>query len=81
MLGITEEDYRFKLVSCTADGASVNFGVYRGVLTQMREDQQPWMLSIHCVNHRLELAVKDAMKSEPFFAAIDKFLSNNLLSA
>ena len=50
MLGLSEEDYRFKLVSCTADGASVNFGVYRGLLTQMREEQRAWMLSIHCVN-------------------------------
>jgi len=54
------------MISATADGGSVNFGIYKSLLTQLSEDR-PWLLKIHCVNHRLELAVKDAMKDSPLF--------------
>jgi len=60
------EQYCDKMISATADGASVNFGIYKGLLTKLSEDR-PWLLKIHCVNHRLELAVKDAMKDSPLF--------------
>lgn len=50
------------LIGAGADGASVNFGVHRGMIQQMREDQLPWLVGVHCVAHRLELAVKDALK-------------------
>ena len=33
---MTPEDYEGKLISSTADGASVNTGIYNGVLTQLR---------------------------------------------
>lgn len=32
--------YNTKVVSATADGASVNFGVYSGVLTQMKNERE-----------------------------------------
>ena len=41
------------------DGAAVNLGVRRGLVALLREDL-PWLVAIHCLNHRLELAVKDA---------------------
>ena len=49
------------MVSMTADGASVNFGQYRGLLTRMSNDDRDWLLKIHCVCHRLELAIKDSL--------------------
>ena len=49
-------NWRSRLVSLWVDGAAVNLGVWRGVL---REDL-PWLVAIHCLNHRLELAAKNA---------------------
>ena len=55
------DDYRTKLVSSTADGANVNMGKYNGALTLMKKDR-PWLILIHCMNHRIELAIKDTIK-------------------
>lgn len=49
------------LIGFMADGASVNLGQLRGLATFLKQDI-PWLLSIHCLNHRLELAVKDSFK-------------------
>ena len=59
------EDYESKLVGCTADGASVNFGEYTGLLTRLDENRG-WLIRIHCANHRIELAIKDAFKDSVF---------------
>ena len=40
------EDYRTKLVLCTADGANVNFGHLSGLLTRMSRERE-WLLKIH----------------------------------
>lgn len=72
---LSTEDYRAKLVSCTADGASVNTGKYRGVLTQLKSNR-PWLLTIHCANHRIELAVKSSL-SIPEFEAVEEFYKTN----
>ena len=53
------------LIGFGADGASVNFGVNNGVFTKLAEDM-PWMMGIHCVAHRLELAAKDGFKNTYF---------------
>lgn len=37
-------------------------GRYRGVTTLMRERTNPDLVMIHCMNHKLELAVHDAVK-------------------
>lgn len=55
------KDYNTKLVSATSDGANVNLGIYNGALTMMKADRS-WLTTIHCANHRLELALKDAVK-------------------
>ena len=68
-------DYNKKLVSATADGANVNMGIYNGALTMMTADR-PWLVVIHCVNHRLELALKDAVKGIPPFQECDRFYNN-----
>jgi hypothetical protein len=62
---MSPEDYKGKLVSFTADGASVNTGKYNGVLTQLKRNR-PWLLTIHCANHRIELAVKSAFDIPEF---------------
>ncbi len=50
------------LKNCTglgSDGASVMAGIHTGVSTQMRH-LQPTLVSVHCVAHRLALAVVQA---------------------
>ena len=86
---LTEEEYHRKLVSATADGASVNFGAYRGVLTdgasvnfgayrgvltQMSENRD-WLVKIHCVNHRVELAAKKVVNDSVFLQVEEFYLS------
>ena len=65
-------EYTKKLISCTADGASVNFGQYTGLLTRMADDGRPWLVKIHCANHRIELAVKNAFYNSVKFDQVDK---------
>ena len=72
---MSPEQYQGKLISCTADGASVNTGRYNGVLTQLKRNR-PWLLTIHCANHRIELAVKSAFNI-PEFQAIEDFYRTN----
>ena len=76
---IPKEQYRNCLVSCTADGASVNMGKYSGVLTQMK-NERPWLLTIHCANHRIELAVKSAFDI-PAFKDVEEFYKTNFYLA
>ena len=55
------------------DGASVNMEHYKGLATQFRE-VVPWLEAVHCFNHRLELAIKDAFEKVPAFQKVDNFL-------
>ena len=52
-------------MSATADGASVNFGAYNGLLTKIAATR-PWLLKIHCSNHRTELAIKTVFEESIF---------------
>ena len=61
-----------RLHGLNVDGASVNTGIHRGLGARIRE-LAPWLTVVHCFNHRLELAVKDAFK-ETFFDEIDMML-------
>lgn len=69
---IPMDDYRTKMVSATADGANVNLGKYNGVLTKMSVER-PWLIVIHCMNHRIELAIKDMVKSTNQYEECDNF--------
>ena len=52
-------------MSATADGGSVNFGAYNGLLTKIAATH-PWLLKIHCSNHRTELAIKTVFEESIF---------------
>ena len=70
-------DYKTKLVSATTDGTSVNTGRKSGLLVRLERDgQRPWLLKIHCANHRIELAVSAAFK-DSVFNEIDWFYTQN----
>ena len=71
---MSPEEYKVKMVSATADGASVNTGIYTGVLTQLAENRD-WLLSIHCANHRVELAFKSAIGESPFKVCYETYMS------
>ena len=49
-------------IGAGADGASINFGVKKGLTVQFKESQAPWCVSIHCFAHRLELSCGDSIK-------------------
>ena len=63
----SEEMAKAMLVIACADGASVNFGVHTGSLTQLKEWSGNGPLLMHCLSHRLELAVKDAFELDSSF--------------
>ena len=60
------QDYHSKVVSMTTDGASVNRGTKSGLLTRMKNDDRPWLIPVYCVNHKIELAVKDTFEAAGF---------------
>ena len=59
------------MVSFTSDGASVNTRQNEGLMTRMKRDRRDWLVPIHCVNHRVELVIKDSFDELPF-SAVDK---------
>ena len=63
-INIPEAEWRAKLVGYGCDGASVN--VACNGLKGYFEEAVPWIIMFWCLAHRLELAVKDALKSTLF---------------
>ena len=45
------QNYNQKMVSFTSDGASVNTGQNKDLITRMKRDRRDWLRPIHCVNH------------------------------
>ena len=72
--GFTSAEWKVKLVGFGADGAAVNLGVCHSVSTMLRSTA-PWMIQIHCMAHRLELALKDCFKDTHFQRTIVETLT------
>ena len=68
-VGMDDEPSKFIGFGC--DGASVNMGE-RGVRGLLCTDR-PWVVTIWCLAHTLELSLKDALKNT-LFSNIDEFL-------
>ena len=66
------DDYLTKMVSATASGVNVSMGKYNGALTMMARER-PWLIVIHCMNHHIDLAIKDMVKSVDKFEECNKF--------
>ena len=49
-----DDTSKHTMVGFGADGASVNMGK-KGVAARLRVDK-PWLVTVHCFNHRLELS-------------------------
>lgn len=56
-------DWKEKLIGAGCDGASVNLGVNDSVATRLRENR-PYVRTVHCVAHRLELGALVAHRLE-----------------
>ena len=65
------DDWQQKLVGFSCDGASAN--IAEGGLKGHLQREVPWIAMFWCLAHRLELSIKDALKST-FFSSIDEFL-------
>ena len=72
-LRLDSKKYEQRLVSATADGASVNFGADNGLLTKIAATR-PWLLKIHCSNHRTELAIKTVFEESVFKEVEDLYV-------
>ena len=66
--------YNDKLVGLNLDGASLNTGRMNG-LGKLVRDEALWVKIVHCFNHRLELAIKDAFTITTFYHNIDEILT------
>ena len=63
----SEEEVKSMLLIVCADWASVNFGRHNGALTQLKEWVGYPLLLMHCLTHRLELAIKDTFEQDKSF--------------
>jgi len=66
-------NWKEKLVGVGSDGASVNVGKKNSVATRI-QSAQPHAVIIHCVAHRLELAVLDAIKEHDMLKTVQDML-------
>ena len=69
----TLDDHNTKLVLTPSAGANVKLGVYKGALTMLKAEH-PSPVIINCVNHRVKLAIKDAVEGIAQFAECDTLI-------
>ena len=65
-----KETFLKKLICGVADGASVNFGRHQGAITKLSEMVRWDLPTLHCFNHKLELAMRDSYTSDKTFTKI-----------
>jgi hypothetical protein len=64
--------FKNNLVGLGADGASVNFGNKGGFIVKLRQFTGNDIYAVWCMPHRMELAVKEAVKNHEVIAKIDE---------
>ena len=69
------DDWKDRLVGFGSDGAAVNVGCRNGVAAQLLRDI-PYLISIHCVVHRLEMGVTKAIKENTNMVQLQNTLKN-----
>jgi len=72
--GLDVESIANKLISFGADGASTLQDSRSGVTLQIKEKHAPFLIGVHCVAHRCNLAFK-ALSDLQIFGDIEKLLS------
>ncbi|XP_070559090.1 zinc finger protein 862-like isoform X2 [Ptychodera flava] len=73
MQSFAGENWLDKLVAAGSDGASVNLGNHDSVRTRLQQGRD-YIVAIHCVAHRLELGVLDAIKNNNMMQTIQDLL-------
>ena len=51
----------------------MNLDSKKGLAALLKKDVAPWLFSVHCFSHRLELAVCDAFSNTYFSTVIESF--------
>jgi hypothetical protein len=52
-----QEIIAFKLITFGANGVNVFSGIRIGVIVQLKEDNAPFIISVHCISHNTNLVV------------------------
>ena len=60
-----------QIISGATDGAGVMIGKHKGFIRYIGEFF-PYLLANHCISHRLELSISDALKENEMYEIIDK---------
>ncbi|KAJ8022231.1 hypothetical protein HOLleu_39653 [Holothuria leucospilota] len=69
------ENWKEKLVGAGSDGAKVNVGINNSVATRMQGDGREHIVIVHCVAHRLELAILGAIKENEMLQTVQDMLN------
>ena len=72
--GMDDDFLKTHLISIATDGAAVLTGKNSGLVVRLKE-KFPNVQSVHCLAHRLELAVKDALKEVAGTNQFETFIS------
>lgn len=59
------------MVGFASDGASVMTRKYNGLVTKVRAHVDNPIYAVHCMAHRLQLAIGNAFATDPFFEELD----------
>ena len=70
-------NWKTKLVGLGTDGASVNIGTQGGLGAILKKDV-PYLIQIHCIAHKLELAVLDACKQVQYVEKFQNIIKRQL---
>jgi hypothetical protein len=71
--GETPNHEQLGIIGGNFDGASVMMGARNGVKAKLAADY-PWVVVIHCIAHKLELGVLDAVKEVPYLKEFEAHL-------
>lgn len=66
--------WKDKLISFGTDGASVNLGANNSITTRFL-NEQPYILPVHCIAHRLKLGVLAGVKQEEMLVICKEMLN------
>jgi hypothetical protein len=65
-----------KLCGIATDGASNMTGINAGVQVRLAQDVNAYLIGVHCMAHRLQLASSDAFATVPYLQTIEKVLTD-----
>jgi len=67
------QHWKLQTVAFGSDRGSVYVGTSNGVVAKLRVEM-PWLVGVHCIPHRLDLSVLDALKDEQQLTDVQEML-------